>query len=172
MYAVSPRNNGYFPSASPISSPNAMNTPDSPVTPATGSVMNEATGMFDSAVGSPVMSLSITDYAADLTLLSEPLPEVMLLKPALAPVRPNSYTLAVSQHPHWPCRSIRRQQSCHAKGHLTLLPSRLTPVIILWSHSDWPDTLSEPLTIWRLTGRRMLRRLMRHSGCSCITWDF
>ena len=59
MYAVSPRNDGYFPSVSPISSPNAMNTPDSPVTPATGSV----------------------------TLLSElliPLPEVMLLKPALA----------------------------------------------------------------------------------------
>ena len=29
MYAVSPRNYGYFPSVSPISSPNAMNTPDS-----------------------------------------------------------------------------------------------------------------------------------------------
>ena len=39
-------------------------------------------------------SSSITDYAEDLTLLSEPLiplPEVMLLKPAPAPVRPNSY---------------------------------------------------------------------------------
>ena len=83
MYAVSPRNDGYFPSVSPISLPNAMNTPDSPVTPATGAVMTEATG-----------SLSITDYAADLTLLSEPLTpllEVMLLKPAPAPVRPNSY---------------------------------------------------------------------------------
>ena len=64
-----------------------MNTPDSLVTPATGSVMNEPTGSFDGAVGSPVTSLSITNYAADLTLLSEPLitlPEVMLLKPALA----------------------------------------------------------------------------------------
>ena len=43
---------------------------------------------------SQVSSLSITDYAADLTLLSEPFipfPEVMLLKPAPAPVRPNSY---------------------------------------------------------------------------------
>ena len=37
-------------------------------------------------------SLSITDYAADLTLLSLILlPEVMLLKPALAPMRPNPY---------------------------------------------------------------------------------
>ena len=66
-----------------------MSKPDSPVT-----LMNEVTGSFDSAVGSPVKSLSITDYAADLTLLSEPLiplPEVMLLKPAPAPVRPTSY---------------------------------------------------------------------------------
>ena len=92
MYVVSPRNDGYFPSVSPISSPNAMNIPDSPVTPATSSVMNEATGSFDSAVGSPVTSLSITDYAADLTLLSLILlPEVMLLKPVLAPVWPNPY---------------------------------------------------------------------------------
>ena len=38
LYAVSPRNDGYFPSVSPISSPDAINTPDSPVTLATGFV--------------------------------------------------------------------------------------------------------------------------------------
>ena len=66
-----------------------MSKPQSPVTP-----MNEATGSFDSAVGSPVTSLAITNYAADFTLLSEPLiplPEVMLVKPAPALVRPTSY---------------------------------------------------------------------------------
>ena len=69
--------------------------------PVTGSVMNEVTGSFDSAVGSPVMPLSITDYAADLTLLTEPLiplPKVMLLKPA--PVRPNSYPLMIFGFAH------------------------------------------------------------------------
>ena len=40
MYAVSSRNNGYFLSMSPISPPKL----GSPVTPATGSLMNEATG--------------------------------------------------------------------------------------------------------------------------------
>ena len=70
VYTVSPRNDGYFPSVSPISSPNVLSTLGSPGTPATGSLLNEATGSFDSTVGSPVMSLSITDYAADLTLLS------------------------------------------------------------------------------------------------------
>ena len=69
MYAASPRNDGYFPSVSPISSPDAMNTLDSTVTLATGSVMHEVTGSFDSAVGSLVTSLSITDYAADFTLV-------------------------------------------------------------------------------------------------------
>ena len=61
MLPVSPRTDGYFPSVSPVSSPNTL---------------------FDSAVGSPVTSLSITDYAADLTLLLEPLiplPDAMLL---------------------------------------------------------------------------------------------
>ena len=56
--------------------------------------MNEVTGLFDNAVGSPVTSLSITDYAADLALLSQPLIpllEVMMLKPAPAEVWPNSY---------------------------------------------------------------------------------
>ena len=77
---------------------------NSPVTMATGSVMNEVTRSFDSAFGSPVTSLSITDYDADLALLSElliPLLEVMLLKPAPVQVRPNS-------------------RSCHAKGHFML----------------------------------------------------
>ena len=34
--------------------------------------MNEVTGSFDSAVGSPVTSLSITNYTVDFNLLSEP----------------------------------------------------------------------------------------------------
>ena len=60
---VSPRSDGYFPSVSSVSSPG------SPAAPAPGSVLNEVTGSFVSTVGSPVTSLSITDYAADLTLL-------------------------------------------------------------------------------------------------------
>ena len=109
MYAVSPRNDGYFPSVIPISPPNALSKSGSPVTPATGSLMNEASGSFDSAVGSPVTSLSITDYTADLNLLSEPLiqhSEVMLLQPTPAPVWPHTYpgfqpshTLALSVDP-------------------------------------------------------------------------
>ena len=92
MYAVSPRNEGYFPSVSPISTPITLSKPGSPVKPVTGSLMDEATGSFDSAIGSPVTSLSITDYAADLNLLSEPLvllPEVMMLQSAPVPVRPS-----------------------------------------------------------------------------------
>ena len=67
-----------------------------PVSPRNdSSLLNKATRLFDSNVGSPVTSLSITDYAADLTLLSEPLillPEVMLFQPAPAPVLPHTYT--------------------------------------------------------------------------------
>ena len=65
------------------------NIPSSPVAPAPGSLLNEATGSFDSIVGSPVTSLSIIDYAADLSLLSEPfisLPDELLLQPV--PMRP------------------------------------------------------------------------------------
>ena len=73
-----------------ISTLNALSKPGSPVTPATGSLMDEANRSFDSAVVSPVTSLSITDYTADLNLLSEPLIpllEVMLLQPASVPVQ-------------------------------------------------------------------------------------
>ena len=70
---VSPRSDGYFPSASSVSSPIALSTPGSPAVPAPGYLLNKATGSFDSTVGSPVTSLLITDNAADLTLLSEPL---------------------------------------------------------------------------------------------------
>ena len=122
MYAVSPRNDGYFPHVSPISTPNALSKP---VTPATGSLMNEVTGSFDSAVGSPVTSLSIADYTADLNLLLEPLIpllEVLLLQTA----RPRC-----GPHMHRPSRLTHRQRSCHAKGHLTLLPNPLTDFILI-----------------------------------------
>ena len=48
-------------------------------------------------------SLSITDYAADLTLLLEPLiplPEVMLVQSALAPVQPHTYAGCQPSHAH------------------------------------------------------------------------
>ena len=44
MYAVSPRNERYFPSVSPITTMNALSKPCSPVTPATSSRMDETTG--------------------------------------------------------------------------------------------------------------------------------
>ena len=92
MYVVSLKNDGYFRSVSLISTPNALSKPGSPVSPATGSLMNKVTGSFDSTVGSPVTSLYITDYTTDFNLLSEPLIpllEVMLLQPAPVPVRPS-----------------------------------------------------------------------------------
>ena len=63
VFPVSPRNDGYFPGVSPISSPSTLSTPRSLVTPATVSLLNKATGSFDSTAGSTVTSLSITDYA-------------------------------------------------------------------------------------------------------------
>ena len=53
--------------------------------------LNEVTGSFDSIVGRQVTSLSITDYTADLSLLSEPLiplPDELLLLPLPVPMRP------------------------------------------------------------------------------------
>ena len=76
---------------SPVTSPDTQSIPSSLVTPAPGSLLNEVTGSFDSIVGSPVASLSITDYAADLFLLSEPLislPDELLLLPVPVPMRP------------------------------------------------------------------------------------
>ena len=50
-------------------------------------------------------------------------------------VRPSSYP--GYQPTHAPAPSvIRHRRFCHARGHLTLLESRLTPVIILWSHLE------------------------------------
>ena len=73
VFQVSQKANEYLPDTSSVTSPDARSIPSSPVIPASGSLLNEATGSFESIVGSPVMSLSITDYAADLSLLSEPL---------------------------------------------------------------------------------------------------
>ena len=66
--------------------PDARSIPSSPVAPASGSLLNEATGSFDSTFGT---FLSITDYAADLSLLSEPLiplPDELLLLPVPVPM--------------------------------------------------------------------------------------
>ena len=63
----------------------------SSLSPAPGYQLNEVTGSFDSMAGSPFTSLSITDYTADLSLLSEPLiplPDELLLLPLPVPMRP------------------------------------------------------------------------------------
>ena len=64
MFPVSTITDAYLPCISPVSSPS------SPVSPAVGSVLDEATGSYDSNIGSPAMSLSITDHAATLHLSS------------------------------------------------------------------------------------------------------
>ena len=54
----------------------------SPTALAAGSLLDEATGSYHSTIGSPATSLSITDHAANLQLLSEqlsPLPDAVLL---------------------------------------------------------------------------------------------
>ena len=79
VFQVSQDNNRYFPNTSPVT------------LPAPGSQLHEATGYLDSIVGSPVMSLSITDFAAHLTLLSEQLihiPDELLLLPMPVPLQP------------------------------------------------------------------------------------
>ena len=78
--------------------------------------------------------LSITDYAVDLTLLSEPLiplPEAMLLKPAPAPVRPNSYT------------------GCQPSPTLALSPAVLSRK---GPFTEPADTSDHPLITFGLTG--------------------
>ena len=52
VFPVSPRTDGYFPSVSPVSSPSALSTPGSSAAPGPGSLLNKATGPFDSTVGS------------------------------------------------------------------------------------------------------------------------
>ena len=68
MFPVSPRSDGYLPRVSPVTSPSS---------PAAGSLLDDATGSYHSNIGSPATSLSITDHAANLQLLSEPLTEVL-----------------------------------------------------------------------------------------------
>ena len=67
VFAAPLETNGYLPRISPVSSPG------SPVAPAVSSLLDEVTGSYHSTIGSPATSLSITDHAANLHLLSEPL---------------------------------------------------------------------------------------------------
>ena len=80
VFTVSPRTDGYLPCVSPVSSPSST---VSPAAPTVGSLLDEATGSFDSNIG----RLSITDHVANLHLLSEPLmplPDAILLETELA----------------------------------------------------------------------------------------
>ena len=54
MFTVSPRTDAYLPCVSPIVS---LSSPVSPAAPTVGSLLDEATGSFDSNIGSPVTSL-------------------------------------------------------------------------------------------------------------------
>ena len=67
VFTVSPRTDGYLPCVSPFTSL------VSPAAPTVGSLLDEATGSFDSNIWNPVTSLLITDHTANLHLLSEPL---------------------------------------------------------------------------------------------------
>ena len=91
VFQVSQEPDGYFPDTSPVTPPDTRSIQSSPVTPAPGSLLSEATGYFDGIFGSPVTSLSITDYVADLSLLSEPLIPLLdelLLLPVPVPMLP------------------------------------------------------------------------------------
>ena len=68
IFQVSQDNVRYLPDTSPVTSPDSQNIPGAP-----DSQPHEATGSLDSIAGSPVTSLSITDFAADLSILSDPL---------------------------------------------------------------------------------------------------
>ena len=82
VFPVSPDNDVYVPCVSPVS------MPDSPAAPTLGSLLDEATGSYGSIRGSPVTSLSITDQAEHLQLLSEPLiPLPVVVLPDDAPER-------------------------------------------------------------------------------------
>ena len=73
VFTVSPGTDGYLPHISPVSSRAHL---------AAGSLLDEATGSYQSTIRSPATSPSITDHAANLQLLLEPLiplPDAMLL---------------------------------------------------------------------------------------------
>ena len=84
VFTVCPRTDGYLPCVSLVSSPSSPVSLAAPAAPTVGSLLDEATGSFDDNIGSPatLTSLSITDHAANLHLLSEPLiplPDAILL---------------------------------------------------------------------------------------------
>ena len=79
VFSVSPRSDGYQPLVSPVSSQGSLTA---------GSLPDEAAASRASTFGSSAMSLSITDHAANLQLLTPPLiplPDAVLLQadPAL-----------------------------------------------------------------------------------------
>ena len=73
VFQVSPDAEGYFPDMSPVTPTDLRNLPKAPYTLAHGSLPPEATGSLDSFIGSPVTSMSLTEDAADLSLLPNPL---------------------------------------------------------------------------------------------------
>ena len=73
VFQVSPDDEGYYTDTSSVTPPDLRNLPKSPDTLAHGSLPLEATGSLDSFVGSPVTSMSLTEDAADLSLLPDPL---------------------------------------------------------------------------------------------------
>ena len=77
VFPVSPKTDGYLPLISHVSSPGS---------PAAGSLLDEVALSRDSTIGSLATSLSITDHAANLQLLSPPLiplPDTVLLHAGL-----------------------------------------------------------------------------------------
>ena len=91
---VSPKAEGYFPDTSPVTPQHLRNLPKSPETLVHGSLLPEAPRSLDSFVGSPVISMSLTEHAADLSLLPDPLitlqDEILLLGLLPMPMRPQS----------------------------------------------------------------------------------
>ena len=73
IFQVSPEAEGYFPDTSPVTPQDPRNLLNSPDTLAHGSLPPEATGSLDSFIGSQVTSLSLTEHAADLSLLPDSL---------------------------------------------------------------------------------------------------
>ena len=74
---MSPNTDGYLPLVSPVS---LLCSPGAPASPAAGSLPDVAAVSRDSTIGSLATSLSSTDHAANLQLLSPPLvPDTVLL---------------------------------------------------------------------------------------------
>ena len=125
VFMVSPRTDGYLPCVYPVSSPSS---PVSPAAPTVGSLLDEATGSFDSNIGSPATSLSITDLTANFHLLSEPLiplPDAILLDTDAA--RLFDLTKILFHHRGRFPRSPHHQRSCHGRGRLMHQLSRIPP---------------------------------------------